>query len=159
MVEDSALNFDQSFDKKATLLVYAAVEEWNRIPNPLAVVNREHLDQYIQQAAVDSKVDANRPFPFLIEGTVQSLEWHVINWKDGDTEHSHEKHIRSGLFGKIENEAMEVLGFYSNSHHAIFTHHTTNMHMHIKTSDGELAGHIDDLTLGAGMVLKLPANP
>jgi acetolactate decarboxylase len=51
-----------------------------------------------------------------------------------------------------------MLGFYSNAHHAIFTHHMTNMHIHVKTTDNKIAGHVDDLTLGKGMILKLPAN-
>jgi hypothetical protein len=58
----------------------------------------------------------------------------------------------------MENVNAAVLGFYSNSHHAIFTHHTTNMHLHLKTLDNLLAGHIDDLILGEGMTLKLPSN-
>ena len=49
-----------------------------------------------------------------------------------------------------------MLGFYSDSHHAIFTHHTTNMHMHVKTDNNEIAGHVDALVLGEGMILKLP---
>ena len=49
-----------------------------------------------------------------------------------------------------------MLGFYSNSHHAIFTHHTTNMHIHVKTVDNKIAGHVDGLTLEKGMTLKLP---
>lgn len=49
-----------------------------------------------------------------------------------------------------------MLGFYSDSHHAIFTHHTTNMHIHLKTIDNKIAGHIDGLELGKGMILKLP---
>ena len=97
------------------------------------------------------------PFPFLIEGTPESFDWHVINWPEGDTEHSHEKHIKSGLNGSIESTPVEMLGFYSNAHHAIFTHHTTNMHIHVKTTDNSLAGHVDGLTLGTGMILKIPA--
>ena len=86
------------------------------------------------------------------------MDWHVINWKDGDTEHSHEKHITSGLNGTIKNQEATLLGFYSNSHHAIFTHHTTNMHIHMKLNNSEIAGHVDELILGQNMILKLPKN-
>jgi acetolactate decarboxylase len=156
MVKDSALSFDTSFDKKATLLVYASVSKWKSFDIPDNVTTYEQLEQYIEQTAKENEININAPFPFLIEGTVESFDWHVINWKDGDTEHSHEKHINSGLHETIENREIEMLGFYSDSHHAIFTHHTTNMHIHVKTSDDEIAGHLDGLTLGEGMVLKLP---
>jgi len=119
-------------------------------------VSAEDLESFITRSAVEYGVDVNAPFPFLVEGTPKYFDWHVIDWKDGDTEHSHEKHIRSGLYGTKENTPAEMLGFYSNAHHAIFTHHTTNMHIHIKTMDNTLAGHVDDLTQGTGMVLKLP---
>lgn len=38
----------------------------------------------------------------------------------------------------------------------VFTHRTTNVHMHFKTKDKSLAGHIDDLKPGENMMLKLP---
>lgn len=153
---DSTLVFDQSFHKKATLLVYAQVSKWKSINVPTNVETHEQLEDFITKAAKENEIDINQPFPFLLSGTPQSFDWHVINWKDGDTEHSHEKHIHSGLHGTIKNRAVDMLGFYSDAHHAIFTHHTTNMHIHVKTVDNEIAGHVDDLTLGNGMILKLP---
>jgi acetolactate decarboxylase len=57
----------------------------------------------------------------------------------------------------MENTEVEMLGFYSDSHKAIFTHHTSNVHIHMRTVDDKLAGHVDDLILGDGMILKLPA--
>ncbi len=156
MVVDSALSFDNTFNKKSTLLVYVSVNKWKSINIPDNVVTYEQLENYIIQAAKENQIQIDEPFPFLIEGTLKSFDWHVINWKDGDTEHSHDKHISSGLNGTIENRQVEILGFYSDSHHAIFTHHTTNMHLHVKTADNKIAGHVDDLTLGQEMILKLP---
>jgi acetolactate decarboxylase len=156
MVVDSTLTFDNSFNKKATLLVYASVRKWKSINIPDNIVTYEQLEGYIEQTAKENKIQIDEPFPFLIEGKPESFDWHVINWKDGDTEHSHEKHISSGLNGTIENRQVEMLGFYSDSHHAIFTHHTTNMHIHVKTVDNKIAGHVDGLILGQVMTLKLP---
>ena len=157
MVSDSSISFDKTFNQKATLLVYATVDRWNTFEIPENIITYEQLEKHVASVAKDNGVDISEPFPFLIEGTAKSFDWHVINWKDGDTEHSHEKHVNSGLHGTIENREIELLGFYSDSHHAIFTHHTTNMHIHVKTGDNEIAGHVDGLTLGKGMILKLPA--
>lgn len=158
LVQDNSISFDKSFKKKATLLVYAIVEKWNTFKIPDEVRTYEELENYVAFIAKQNGINVNKPFPFLIEGTAKSFDWHVINWKDGDTEHSHKKHINSGMHGTIENREVDLLGFYSNSHHAIFTHHTTNMHIHIKTIDDEIAGHCDGLKLGKGMRLKLPAE-
>ena len=156
IVIDRKLTFDRSFNKKATLLVYALVRKWKSIYIPDSVVTYEQLERYIGQSAKENQLNIDEAFPFLLEGSAESFDWHVINWKDGDTEHSHEKHISSGLNGTIKKRLVEMLGFYSDSHHAIFTHHTTNMHIHVKTMDNEIAGHVDGLTLGKGMILKLP---
>jgi acetolactate decarboxylase len=156
LVSDSTLTFDNSYDRKATLLVYASVSKWISVPIPETVNTYEQLETYVAQAAKTHQINIKEPFPFLIEGTPKSFNWHVINWKNGDTEHSHEKHVNSGLHGTIQNKAVTMLGFYSDSHHAIFTHHTTNMHIHVKTNDNKIAGHVDGLLFDKGMVLKIP---
>ena len=156
IAEDGVLVFDQSFNKKATLLVYASVKEWQNIVIPDSIVTYEQFETFVDFMANENHLDTNEPFPFMLTGVIQSFAWHVINWKDGDTEHSHEKHRTSGLYGTEVNRQVEILGFYSNAHHGVFTHHTTNMHMHVKTADNKLAGHVDDLTLGRSMTIKIP---
>ena len=156
IVVDSTLKFDNSFNKKATLLVYAKVEKWKSINIPYDVSTYEELENYIEKTAKENGIKIDEPFPFLLEGICKLIDWHIINWKDGDMEHSHQKHINSGLNGTINNKEVKMLGFYSDSHHAIFTHHKTNMHIHLKTIDNQLAGHVDGLNLENGSILKLP---
>lgn len=158
-VQGDFLVFDKTFDFKGTLLVGASVSKWVTIDIPNDIKSYEQLEVFIEEQAKEKKIDTNKPFPFLVDGEVSSFDWHVINWKEDDTEHTHEKHVTSGLNGTIQNRELNMLGFYSNAHHAIFTHHTTNMHIHFKTIDDELAGHVDALTLGENMVLKLPLVP
>ena len=156
IAEDGVLVFDQSFNKKATLLVYASVKEWQNIVIPDSIVTYEQFETFVDFMANENHLDTNEPFPFMLSGVLQSFEWHVINWKDGDTDHSHEKHVQSGLNGTINNRQVKMLGFYSDSHHAIFTHHTTNMHIHVKTKEGNVSGHVDGLLLIPGITLKIP---
>lgn len=155
-VVDSAVAFDTTFQKNATLIVYATVPEWVEVKVPNDVATYGQLEQFIEKAAADKSLDVDEPFPFRLLGTPKSVDWHLINWKDGDTEHSHEKHIRSGLYGTLTDTEMEILGFYSDSDRGVFTHHTTNMHLHFITEDQKLTAHLDDMVLGENMVLKLP---
>lgn len=155
-VNDTILQFDKTFNKNASLLVYASVKKWKNIHIPNTIKTKKALETYIEKTAKDNGINIHQPFPFLIEGKLKSFDWHVINWKDGDTEHSHEKHINSGLHGTIKNQEVEILGFYSDAHHTIFTHHSTNMHMHFTAKNKKIAGHLDDLILGKNMILKLP---
>ena len=155
-VQNEELSISNSFDHKATLLVYANIDKWKSFDIPRKIVSLEALEKHIEQVAKDNGINTDEPFPLLISGVANSFDWHVINWKDGDKVHTHEKHITSGLHGTLKNQAVDILGFYSNSHHAIFTHHTTNMHLHVKTTDSKISGHLDGLTLGQGMTLQLP---
>ena len=134
------------------------MDDWEEFPVPNDIRSFEQLEDFIKKTANENGVDANTPFPFLLDGTAPSLDWHIINWKDGDTEHSHDKHIKSGLHGILENIPVNILGFYSSHHRAVFTHHTTNIHAHFKTAKTPFGGHVDDLELGEGMVLKLPVQ-
>ncbi len=145
---------DNSFEKNACLLVSASVKEWETINIPNSIVTYKDFEIFIEETASENGINTNEPFPFMIEGIAKSFDWHIIDWPEGDAEHSHEKHIHSGLYGTLENQAVEMLGFYSDKHHAIFTHHTTNMHVHVKSD--KAIGHADDFTLGENMILKLP---
>jgi acetolactate decarboxylase len=157
-VEDGEIKFDKSYSNQATLLVYATVKNWIPVQIPNTIITMDDFENFIEQTAKKHDIDHKRPFPFLVEGIANEISWHVIDWKDGDKEHSHEKHISSGLNGILKNKEVDLLGFYSDSHHAIFTHHTTNMHIHMKLKDEKIAGHVDDLKLGLNMILKLPKN-
>lgn len=153
-VVNDAIKINDSYNVNASLLVYTQVEEWNTFQVNKALTKSE-LEAKIFELAQANNVDTEKPFPFLIEGTVSSLDWHVINWKDGDMVHSHKKHKESGLNGTLSNSEVLILGFYSTKHKAIFTHHTTNMHMHFKTIDNSLAGHVDDVEISE-VQIKLP---
>jgi alpha-acetolactate decarboxylase len=154
-VVDSGLQIKDSYNQKASLLVYAEVEEWDsfQIENSKT---KSDLEEQIFELATNSGINTEEPFPFLLEGIIASVDWHVINWKDGDTIHNHKKHKESGLNGTLANRRVQIIGFYSTKHKAVFTHHTTNMHMHFKTDDNAIAGHIDDLSFNQTVTLKLP---
>tara|TARA_R110001632_G_scaffold19898_4_gene59827 strand:- start:2318 stop:3010 length:693 start_codon:yes stop_codon:yes gene_type:complete len=154
-VLDSSLQIKDSYNLKAALLVYAEVEEWD-VTEVSNMTAKSDLEKVIFETAKSNGINVEKPFPFLLEGTVASIDWHVINWKDEDKVHSHKKHTKSGLNGKLKNSSVLIIGFYSTKHKAIFTHHTTNMHMHFKTDDNTIAGHIDDLQLENQLTLKLP---
>jgi len=156
-VLDGKLASDTSYQKKASLLVYAQVKAWQELSIPEGISSHKQLESYISEIAIKRGININEPFPFLITGKAKLINWHVINWDKNDKIHTHRKHIESGLNGSLENTNVAILGFYSSKHKAIFTHHTTNIHMHFKTEGNNIAGHIDKLEPGKSMLLKLPA--
>lgn len=150
------LQLSNQSDHKATLFVCSQVAEWSEHVIPQEVKTYQELEDFLGEFVLSQGLSNEHPFPFLLEGRFTRADWHVIDWADGDMEHSHEKHITSGLHNRLSDERAAVLGFYSTSHQGIFTHHSSKMHLHIRSMEGDFAAHLDDLILGDGVVLKLP---
>jgi acetolactate decarboxylase len=155
-VNGEGVSLDRSFEKNATLLVYAAVGEWRSLNISRDFKSRDDLEVFIFESAASTGIDTNKPFPFLLAGEIKALDWHVINWDENDKNHTHQKHRESGISGNLKDSEVEILGFYSKRHKGVFTHHSTNMHLHFKTRDENIAGHVDKFILGTKMTLRLP---
>jgi len=154
--ENGEVAMNNYYSNKAALLVWTQVEEWESISIPSEVKSKKDLEAFVKLKADSLNLPKDEPFPFLLEGNFSQIDWHVIYWPEGDKVHTHKKHKEAGLNGRLENENATVLGFYSEKHKAVFTHHSTFMHMHFKNQSETLAGHVDDLELGGNTVLKLP---
>lgn len=153
---DGELVLDRDLSRGASLLVYSSISAWQSFKSNRGIIDLADLQDYLEQIAPLKEISLDQPFPFLVKGTVGSLRWHVINWPEEDTVHTHEKHLTSGLNGSLEEEEVTILGFYSNSHRGIFTHHSTNLHMHVLSSDQEVVGHVDELSLQPGFQVSFP---
>ncbi len=150
-IEDS-FSIRNDFETKATLLVYTNVSEWSSQELEANLTNQE-LEMLIKQ--MGSENNLSTPFPFKIEGYASKLNWHIVNGNSGQ---SHEGHATSGYNNKLQSSEVEILGFYSEAHQGIFTHMGENAHLHFKTVDGSIAGHVDDLLLEKRSLLFLPKS-
>lgn len=155
VVRNGNVVIENNFDQKAALLVYASVSDWDGIRIPAGIVTKAELENFVFESAQKRGLE-EKPFPFLVVGKAENISWHVVDWNPQDTVHTHEKHKNSGVNATFQDIDVEVLGFYSKDHTGIFTHHTTDMHLHFRSKDEQWAGHVDDLTLGENMILKLP---
>lgn len=153
-VKNMEIEISETFDDKASLLVYSQVESWQGF-DVSKRIEMNDLEKVIYKMADSAGINTRAPFPFLIEGTIEKLDWHIIDWKEGDSIHTHKKHKESGKNGILSSSEVVILGFYSKKHKAIFTHHSTDMHLHFKTKDDSLAGHVDDVILKTARI-KLP---
>ncbi|MCC5932902.1 MAG: acetolactate decarboxylase [Balneolales bacterium] len=156
-VGDEAVIIDLK-DEAAAFMVWAEVEDWQGFPVADSVRTFAQLETFAALQAETFGLDTRQPFPFGLTGTAAELVWHVIDWPEDDPVHTHEKHMVTGPHGVLTNIPVEVLGFYSDSHHGIFTHHSTNMHLHFVSHEENEAGHVDDITLSSGATLWLPAR-
>ena len=142
----------------ATLLVTSVVPSWQERPINQAVPF-DQLDTFIEREARAAGVNVAEAFPFRIEGAPTRLDWHVIDGsKIPPDAHGHEAHIRTAVRGTLSGTPVQIIGFYSPKHHAIFTHHDTNTHAHVISDAPMVTGHIDHVDINAGARLFLPAR-
>jgi acetolactate decarboxylase len=157
LASSGELVFDRTFDRKATLLVAAEVDAWQEITLELESAGLAELETSIREAAAQRSINTEEAFPFLLKGDFQTIDWHVINAAEAEAQ-NHEAYKKAGLSGKSENEEGQVLGFYSEKHEGIFTHHGSYLHMHFINSGETLMGHVDGLVVSGSVSLFLPDN-
>lgn len=141
----------------ACLLVATRVTSWSEVAIPSEMSTQAALVDFIVGTAEQWGIHTEKPFPFRLEGHFKSMDWHVVDWEIGDTEHSHQKHIESGPHGTLTEVDATLLGFYSTKHTGVFTHYDSDVHMHMVLRDRSLAGHVDGFVPG-DLTLYLPAS-
>ncbi len=70
----------------------------------------------------------------------------IIDWEDGEV-HTIDNHKQFASVKKEKEQDVVLLGFYSNKHQSIFTHHTTNIHVHVLEKKSGTIGHLDDIQI------------
>jgi acetolactate decarboxylase len=155
-VADGKVLVSDKFEGRACFLVYAQVPEWQEIELLAKGLDKPaDLEAYILRVVRKAGIDAEKPFPFLLRGKVSKAKLHIVN-KTDDAPFTPKDHDRIKIPFEVEDREVEILGFYSDKHAGIFTHHDSNVHMHLKTADGKLSGHVDSVSPGDGMRLLLP---
>lgn len=157
VTEDGGLRVESGFRHRACFLVYTQVERWQRIVLPEDVVDEKTLEAELPQLAAQHGIDADAPFPFLLRGQPDRVVFHVLNKTDREP-HSPELHEKAKVKYRIEDDGIEVIGFYSDKHRGIFTPGHSSLHMHVITDDGAWSGHLDALSFPQGLDLYLPVD-
>ncbi len=140
----------------AALLVSARVPGWT-----LATVDRdipfEDLDERIAAMATAAGLDSQGRVPFLIQGTVRQLHWHVIDGRrlpPGPS--SHQAHQQAAVRLQRQQVKALLLGFYSPRDQGVFTHHDSRTHLHCVLARETASGHVDGVLLPAGTLVGFP---
>ncbi len=145
-------------EEGAALLVIARVKAWRsiKLERELAFAD---LDLLIGNLAAQAGLPADLPFPFLIQGEVLDLNWHVL---DGDKFEggggSHALHMATAVKGFRERTQAVLFGFHSTVHHGVFTHMGADTHIHCIIEEPFVAGHVDHVVLPAGTMVGFPAS-
>jgi hypothetical protein len=140
-------------DEGATLLVASTVAEWRHVAIAEDIQFAD-LDRRIEEYAAAAGIDVEKPFPFLIEGPVADVRWHVL--KGPPNPSAPHDHSGNAITGEQAAMTATVVGFFSKHDHGVFTHMGQNVHAHVVNASLGLAAHADLLSIGASSVLSLP---
>jgi acetolactate decarboxylase len=145
-------------DAAATLLVASEVPAWHSTVTERAI-RFEALDEQIAKLAATAGMSPEARFPFLVEGTFEDLEWHVIDGRRlAGGGPSHEDHLAAAVRVRRDRVPATLVGFYSESDQGIFTHMGSKTHIHCVLKEPFTAGHVDHVDIPAGTTVRFPAR-
>ncbi len=167
-VRGKDFTLDNTLKHGAFFLVWTEQAKWKDVPIPDTVKDYVDLQKFVKARAQAAGIDTTKPFPFLLSGAPAEIKWHI------NVDRTEGKPITKELFLKskepyvTKNEPVDIIGFYSEHHAGVFLTQfapaikegsgmENAIHIHLVSRTSKAAGHIDLITLGTGMVLRLPA--
>lgn len=142
-------------DEEAVLLAISEVKTWQSVTLADGLANELLFESILEQAKAND-LDADAPFPFLLEGNFKQLQLHVI---DGKNPKFGGHDSKEGLFIKAQeqrdNQEATVVGFYSADTQGLYTHPGESWHLHAVIRDENIGAHVDGIATNH-VVLKLP---
>jgi len=139
VTSDSTMIVQKNKQVEAPFFVYGNVTSWQEIELPKEVNDLKTLEKFIDE----TKTNATKPFIFKLKGMVDAAKIHIQNLPKGTKVSSPKEAHQGQVTYHLENEEVEIIGFFSRKHQGIFTHHDSFAHMHLITSDEKKMGHLD----------------
>jgi acetolactate decarboxylase len=102
----------------AEFLVYAIVERWHRALIWQPISSEKELEVVLLPRAVVEGISVDDPFPFLLYGHAARADGRFFCEPD----HQYDPYLSEKAKSRfsIEQESIEIIGFYSTNHRGIF---------------------------------------
>lgn len=139
---DSTMMVEVRPDCKAPFFVHQVVEEWTEIALPDSVVDLRTLDAFLTARFASIA----KAFAFKLQGKVTEVHAHIVNVTPGTVINGPDDAHRENKNYRLTDRKMDLLGFFSTKHKAVFTHHDTNIHVHAITTERGWMGHVEALS-------------
>ncbi|HEX6776298.1 MAG TPA: hypothetical protein VF238_10640 [Methylomirabilota bacterium] len=155
-IEKDCVVTSASWSARACFLVWAQVPKWSECVRHLAPADLDGIERAAVALAGEAGLDPARPLPFRIRGTAVEATFHVLDKRD-DLPHNPERHEKAKVRRLLVHAPVELVGFYSRQHRGIFTPKESNVHVHLRTEDGLISGHLETIRLAEGGQVAVPA--
>jgi len=156
-IVDDAPHVTSSMGEKAIFLVWAHADEWTTVEIPESLTGLRELEDFIQTSARETGLPLNQPFPFRVEGRVESLNYHIIFKTSRKPHHHQNEHHRAKRRFTESDVPVRMVGFWADeAGEGVYTHMGMRTHVHFEREDRTTSGHVDDLVIQPGATLYLP---
>jgi acetolactate decarboxylase len=146
----------ETWDARACFLVWAHVASWSERRLESSLAGLERIEDEVIALARERRLDLERPFPFLVRGVGAAATLHVLDKRDG-LPHNPERHEQAKVRQTLERTAVELIGFHSRQHRGVFTPRDCNVHVHLRSEDGRVSGHLEEICFEPGARVAVPA--
>lgn len=141
--KDTSVLVEQNDSVSSPFFVMAKVNNWQKVEIPSSISTIQQIDQFL----LNSNFNTGNPFAFKLSGTVENAVYHIQNLPDGSRVSNPQQAHKGQVKYRLDQVEVDILGFFSQNHQGIFTHHDTYTHMHIISKDKKYMGHLDDLKI------------
>jgi acetolactate decarboxylase len=145
---EGSYHVGKNWNIRSPFFVYSNVHKWEsfKLKGNFKTVN--DLQDAVSKIAKANGYDTNQPFPFKIKGTFDVFTAHIVTPRNPEVE-GFRQGVKSQKFS-FERSKGELIGFYSEHHQGIYTHHDSFVHVHFLAKDKSFMGHLDDIDTNNG---------
>ncbi|MBP2831877.1 DJ-1/PfpI family protein [Aquimarina sp. U1-2] len=143
---------------EAIFLLQANQKDWNEIATTKQLNGLNDIESYIENSLIENGMEVSKAYPFRIETTVPSMEYHII-FKTDNKPHNKKEHQKAKQKFTLENEPVKIIGFWvDEARVGKLTHSGKRTHLHFMTKDKRTSGHVDAVVIPKGSILYLPKS-
>jgi acetolactate decarboxylase len=143
---DSTMVVEELPESRAPFFVHQRVQEWTDVALPDSITDLPALDAFLtaRYAAI------GKPFAFKLQGKVTEVHAHIVDVAPGTVINGPDDAHRENKHYTLRDRTMDLLGFFSTKHKAVFTHHDTHIHVHAITAERDWMGHVESIRFNPG---------
>lgn len=141
MEKNRGMQVVQRTEVRAPFFVHQHLTDWTTVALPDSVVDLSTLDHFLTARFAF----VGEPFAFRISGDITSVDVHIVDVPRGTEVNGPEDAHRHNKDFHLEGRTMELIGFFSTKHKAVFMHHDTNIHVHAITAERDWMGHVEQV--------------
>jgi acetolactate decarboxylase len=138
---DTSMVVEEQPTSKAPFFVHQHVQVWNQVTLPDSITDLLLLDAFLTSRFAG----LGKPFAFTLQGKIAEARVHIVDVSPGTSILGPDDAHRENKYYTLADRNVDLLGFFSTKHKAVFTHHDTNIHVHAITEERDRMGHVESI--------------